>query len=323
MSSYYAFNGDADGLCALQQLRLAEPPQRQSPTLITGVKRDIQLLQHIDMAAGDDLTVLDISLDQNRDDVARLIRAGASVRYFDHHHAGEVPQHPRFEPYIEEAPNVCTSILVDRFLCGRHSIWAIVAAFGDNLPEVGSAMARSAGLPRKTISILEKLGIYLNYNAYGEVITDLHFDPAELADAMLPFADPLAFVTHSEIYAQLAIGYEEDMHRVRKISPVWQVPGAMLMMLPDESWARRAIGVFANELMFAQPDCALGILSPKTCGGFTVSVRVPAHSQVGAAEFCRNFDTGGGRKLAGGINHLPEADFKHFSGSFETCFRLR
>jgi len=32
------FNGDADGICALHQLRLAEPVES---TLVTGVKRDI------------------------------------------------------------------------------------------------------------------------------------------------------------------------------------------------------------------------------------------------------------------------------------------
>jgi hypothetical protein len=36
------FNGDADGICALVQLRLAQPVQSK---LVTGVKRDIQLLE--------------------------------------------------------------------------------------------------------------------------------------------------------------------------------------------------------------------------------------------------------------------------------------
>jgi len=37
MTCYYAFNGDADALCALQQLRLVEG---QQATLVTGVKRE-------------------------------------------------------------------------------------------------------------------------------------------------------------------------------------------------------------------------------------------------------------------------------------------
>jgi len=36
MAYYDVFNGDADGICALHQLRLAEP---REATLVTGVKR--------------------------------------------------------------------------------------------------------------------------------------------------------------------------------------------------------------------------------------------------------------------------------------------
>ncbi|HHJ80611.1 MAG TPA: DHH family phosphoesterase, partial [Candidatus Tenderia electrophaga] len=38
------FNGDADGLCALQQFRLAFPGESQ---LVSGVKRDIALLRKV------------------------------------------------------------------------------------------------------------------------------------------------------------------------------------------------------------------------------------------------------------------------------------
>jgi len=80
------FNGDADGICALHQLRLANPvPSR----LITGVKRDISLLKNVEVEPGDQVTVLDISLDKNRDDLIRLLEQGARVLYFDHHYAGE------------------------------------------------------------------------------------------------------------------------------------------------------------------------------------------------------------------------------------------
>lgn len=42
---YDVFNGDADGICALHQLRLARP--RPEAQLVTGVKRDIRLLRHL------------------------------------------------------------------------------------------------------------------------------------------------------------------------------------------------------------------------------------------------------------------------------------
>jgi len=320
MNRYYAFNGDADGLCALQQLRLANP---REATLVTGVKRDIKLLRRVDAATGDEVTVLDISLEQNRADVLRLLQVGASIRYFDHHHAGERPQHPRFETHIEEGADVCTSVLVDRYLGGRYRAWAVVAAFGDGLRALGVALANAAGLDAPTTAIMEKLGTRLNYNAYGEAISDLHFDPEVLAEKMLPFRDPLDFIRQSQAHEQLGACYEEDMRRARALKPARQIPGATIVVLPDESWARRAIGVLANELTQARPDSAIAILSPKAGGGFTVSVRVPAQSPVGADDFCRNFETGGGRKLAAGINHLPDADVDRFAARFATRFRTR
>ena len=89
MTDYDIFNGDADGICALLQLRLAEPRDAQ---LVTGVKRDINLLKRVDTAPGDRVTVLDISMDKNRDDLRRVLSSGAEVFYVDHHFAGEV--HP-------------------------------------------------------------------------------------------------------------------------------------------------------------------------------------------------------------------------------------
>ncbi|MCZ6829031.1 MAG: DHH family phosphoesterase, partial [Gammaproteobacteria bacterium] len=55
MTCYDVFNGDADGICALTQLRNAEP--RES-VLVTGVKRDIELLKQVEAKAGDQITVL-------------------------------------------------------------------------------------------------------------------------------------------------------------------------------------------------------------------------------------------------------------------------
>lgn len=320
MTLFYVFNGDADGLCALQQLRLDDP---RDATLVTGVKRDTALLRRVSAAAGDEVTVLDISLDQNRDDLQRLLEAGASIRYFDHHYAGERPRHPNFEAHIEETADVCTSTLVDRHLAGRHRAWAIVAAFGDNLPEVGTALANVSGIAPSTTAVLERLGISLNYNAYGGTLGDLCFHPADLAQRMLPFADPMEFARHSPAYAQLVARYEEDMQKARTLKPARQVPGATVVVLPDEAWARRAIGVLANDLTRMQPDCAIAILAPRVEGGFTVSVRVPACSPVTADEYCRGFKTGGGRKLAAGINHLPAADVDQLASSFEARFRTR
>jgi len=319
MTRYYAFNGDADGLCALQQLRLAET---QRGTLVTGVKRDITLLRRIQGQAGDHVTVLDVSLHQNREDLIRLLESGVSVRYFDHHRAGALPRHPLLETHIDEAADVCTSILVDRRIGGRYRPWAVVAAFGDNLAEPARAMALEAGLNTQATATLEKLGICLNYNAYGESIEDLHCHPAELAELMMPFRDPASFIEQSEICAKLHSGYEEDMAKARRVA-TRRGYGSGIVVLPNEPWARRAMGVLINELAQSRPDTALAILSPKVSGGFTVSVRVPAGSAVSAAEFCGGFETGGGRKSAGGINYLPEADLDRFAACFEARWATR
>jgi hypothetical protein len=313
----YAFNGDADGLCALQQLRLEDA---LDAVLVTGVKRDVQLLRRIEASRGDEVTVLDISLDQNRDDLIRILDAGATVRYFDHHHAGMVPRHARLASYIDESPEVCTSVLVDRFLGGRHRPWAIVAAFGDNMPEFGRRMAHDAGYDAQATATLEQLGIRLNYNAYGDTVEDLCFDPAQLAEAMLPFADPIAFAGDSPAYARLGAQYDEDMRRARALQHRVATPGARLVILPDEPWARRAIGVLANDLTHSHPECAIAILAPNARQGYTVSVRVPESSPVAADEFCLGYPTGGGRKRAAGINHLPTSDVERMAAAFEARF---
>jgi hypothetical protein len=244
------------------------------------------------------------------------------VRYFDHHHAGALPGHPLFEAHIDEAADVCTSILVDRHIGGRCRAWAVVAAFGDNLAEPARAMALEAGLGAQATATLEKLGICLNYNAYGESIEDLHCHPADLAELMKPFRDPADFIGQTGTYAKLRAGFEEDMAKARRAA-ARRGHGAEIIVLPNEPWARRAVGVLTNELAQSRPDAALAILSPKASGGFTVSVRVPADSPVSAAEFCGGFETGGGRRSAGGINYLAEAELDRFVGRFEARFGTR
>ena len=66
------FNGDADGICALHQLRLADP--RPDARLVTGVKRDIRLLQQLAGIRNAHITVLDVSLDSNRDSLISLLK---------------------------------------------------------------------------------------------------------------------------------------------------------------------------------------------------------------------------------------------------------
>ena len=84
-------NGDADGLFAMVQLRLAEPGPA---TLFTGRKHEIALLERVAAQSGDQITVCDISIDRNVAALSRLLAAGATVRYFDHHSAERRFHHP-------------------------------------------------------------------------------------------------------------------------------------------------------------------------------------------------------------------------------------
>ncbi|GAB3629956.1 acetyltransferase [Pandoraea terrae] len=318
MTHYYAFNGDADGLCALQQLRLAQPCD--DGVLLTGVKRDIALLKRVVAGPGDRVTVLDISHAQNDADVARLLAAGATVRYFDHHFCGDVPQHPCFEAHINTSENVCTGVLVNGYLKGAHHRWAVVAAFGDEMPRVADALVRAHDIPAGSIDTLAELGRLVNYNAYGECVGDLHFDPAQLAEAMLPYADPVAFAEDAQTFTTLRDGFRDDMAKACALTPAREVLGAALFVLPDAAWARRASGMLANERMRTNPAAALAVVSPRSAGGYVVSVRVPAQSPIAADAFCREFATGGGRARAAGINHLPESELDRFSARFESAF---
>ncbi|MCW5208571.1 acetyltransferase, partial [Desulfobulbus sp. US2] len=93
MNSLDVFNGDADGICALHQLRLHEP--RPDARLLSGVKRDIALLEQVTEVSNTALTVLDISLDRNRESLEKILAGGNTVFYADHHYAGELPNSER------------------------------------------------------------------------------------------------------------------------------------------------------------------------------------------------------------------------------------
>jgi len=320
MKRIYAFNGDADGLCALQQLRLAAG-RGDEDVLVTGVKRDIALLERVEATADDHCTVLDVSLDVNRKGLLAVLATGTSVRYFDHHFAGEIPETGKLDPHIDPDPKVCTSIIVDRYLSGRFRAWAVVGAFGDSLVDEGRALAKEVGLADAETEQLRELGLAVNYNAYGETIADLHVPPAALAQELLPYANPLDFVKTSPTFRSLADGFREDMDRARRLEPLRKVAGAILFVLPDAAWARRASGTLANDLAKAHKGSSVAIVSPKKEGGYLVSIRVPSESKVSAEEFCRRFPTGGGRRTAAGINHLPSAELDGFANLFENQFR--
>jgi len=297
------FNGDADGICALTQLRNAEP--RQS-TLITGVKRDIALVAKANVTAGDQITALDLSFDKNRDGVLKALEAGAEIFYVDHHFAGKIPDSDRLTTIIDTDSNVCTSLLVNGYLGGKYVEWAVTGAFGDNLKASARTIAAPLSLSEEQLAFLENLGVYMNYNAYGSSFEDLHFAPAELFELVRPYATPFAFVEEApETFEKLESGYQQDMASAAAVKPVRESEKTAVVMLPNETWARRVSGVYSNDLANASPRRAHAVLTERPDGTYLVSVRAPLENKQGADELCRQFPTGGGRAAAAGINALP------------------
>lgn len=317
MSHIDVANGDADGLCALHQLRLAEPVEA---TLVTGVKRDIALVERVRARSGDVVTVLDVSLERNRAALLRLLDAGVRVRYFDHHHSGEIPVHRGLEAHIETQGGTCTSILVDAHLGGRYRAWTVVAAFGDNLGDAARRLAKSLALTDSQLEALGELGDSMNYNAYGETIADLRIPPAELYRLIGPYADPLQFLSREAVFEELRNGWREDMNRALAIGPRSDSPHTALYELPDAPWSRRVIGAFANHLVISHPDRAYSVLAPNSRGGYVVSVRAPRDHHKGADGLCREYPTGGGRHEAAGIDNLAEEEVPGFMLRFESYF---
>jgi hypothetical protein len=317
LPDFDAFNGDADGICALHQLRLAEP---RAATLVTGIKRDISLLKRVIAGAGDRVTALDISLNKNREPLQRLLDAGAQVEYFDHHQADDIPDHPNFHAHIDTSAEVCTSLLVNRHLGGKHLIWAVVAAFGDNLAESARRAAEPLALAAGALAELQELGECINYNAYGEAVADLYFDPAELYRLIHAHGDPFTFIREDRAFAILKRGYAEDMAQAKAIQGIHESDAGLVFALPDAAWSRRVSGVFGNWLATQSPQRAHAVLTQKSDGAYLVSVRAPLALKAGADVLCSQFETGGGRKGAAGINHLPDADVPRFLAAFDEVF---
>lgn len=312
------FNGDADGLCSLVQLRSDQPLESK---LVTGVKRDIQLLNNLAFNEGDQITVLDISLEKNILGLNNALQAGADVFYVDHHFSGEIPEHKNLNAIINTAPDVCTSILVNRHLKGKYIEWAIVGAFGDNLKNSALSLAKPLNFTEQEITFLNNLGTYINYNGYGSNIEDLHFDPEDLYREISDYSNPFEFFKHNKAtYEKLENGYISDMSSAKKLESVYKNDRVKVFVLPNEGWARRVSGVYSNDLTNQSPDIAHAVLTEKSNGNFLVSVRAPLSNKVGADTLCRSFATGGGRAAAAGINDLPENELDTFIEKFNNFY---
>ena len=314
MADFDVFNGDADGILSLVQLRLVEPLEA---ALVTGRKRDIKLLDRVQADEGDRVTVLDISMRSNADDLQRILTSGAKVFYVDHHNAGDIPAHDNLTALIDTSPEMCTAILVDDYLKGAYRAWAVTAAFGDNFPKLARARAEGHDLP---LEKLERLGMLINYNGYGGSVEDLLYHPADLYRELLPFKAPMDFLNENNtVFGALEAGYETDLSNAQQAKVIDATDTCHIITLADAAGSRRISGVYGNQLAQDNPNRAHAILTAQE-GGYLVSIRAPLSNRTGADTLALQFETGGGRSAAAGINHLPDADLDKFIQAFRAAF---
>jgi nanoRNase/pAp phosphatase (c-di-AMP/oligoRNAs hydrolase) len=314
---YDVFNGDADGIIALLQLRLSQKEEQPNEsTLITGVKRDISLLKQVDINLATSVTVLDISLEKNNEALAQLLEKEVKVFYVDHHRTGDIPQSKQLISLLDTDANTCTSLLVNNHLGGEFATWAIAAAFGDNMETSAEKLAEQHCLTLDQQSLLKELGVYINYNGYGRSVEDLHFHPADLFHQLLNYVDPFELINEQgSIFSQLKDAYLADMNKAKSANVLAENASFKAVQLADEPWARRVSGVFGNELANISPDKGHAVLTLNADNSYTVSLRAPLNNKQGAGDLCASFPTGGGRAAAAGINALPQEMLSDFFAS--------
>ncbi|MDO6466455.1 DHHA1 domain-containing protein [Pseudoalteromonas carrageenovora] len=307
---YDIFNGDADGIIALLQLQLANPTDTVK---VTGVKRDIQLMKKITPQEGDCIRVLDISMEKNMPALHDALSAGARVMYVDHHKTGDVPAHANLFAHIDLDANMCTSLIVSDLIDKQFHLWAITAAYGDNLFAKADSEADKLNLSDLQKSQLKAFGTYINYNGYGSEVADLHFAPEELYELLLQYKSPFdAINDKNSVYYTLEQAYKADMEKAANAQIFHDCDTAKVILLEDAAWARRVSGVLGNDLANQSPSKAHAVFTFNNKGSYLVSVRAPLNNKQGAVDICSKFATGGGRAAAAGINELPESQVEHF-----------
>jgi hypothetical protein len=302
----FLFNGDADGILSQHMLWL----QGLRPALrITGMKREIELLERLPATFRGHAYVLDISLKSNAKAAHDFLKRGVGpLFWYDHHESVEMPAGPNFEAHIHPTAGQCTAMIVNGVFGHAYDLWAAAAAFGDNVTASAEALLKRQSASDSVRHALAEMGELMNYNAYGEP-EDAFISPLDFALRLEGFQNPLTFFQESGIFSDLARQMQEDQSHCQSLEP-WQKRGqAAVYRVPDAPWARRFGATWMNRLIRQNPDQAFAIFQARREGGYLVSLRAPhlgRFSTWNAAQFASQFPTGGGRMQAAGINALPE-----------------
>jgi hypothetical protein len=307
------FNGDADGICAVVQFI-------QSGFIVdsffTGCKRDQALLRHGEMLHNANILVFDIELSKNIDSLRKVLDNGCEVTWFDHHGKCEesiFSEYTNFFPNIYTSPDTNTSLIVYKFLNNPELLkWAIAGLFGDNIDNTALYYCESLNLSAEEILILTNMGKLINYNAYGENLSDLIMDPIEIFHKAKQFKDPISFYKETNIGECLKKSSADDLELALSYSKQTNI-----VFLPNLPWAKRVYGMLGNYLIKQNKTKPLAVLVDIGKDNYLVSVRAPLNQPIGAGDLCRLFSSGGGRAGAGGINCLHKDDLEKFKQAFQ------
>jgi hypothetical protein len=231
-----------------------------------------------------------------------------------------VPRHPGLQAHLTTEADVCTSMLADRHIGGRHRAWAVVGAFGDNLDAAARRLAATLPLQPAQVEALRDLGDCLNYNAYGASEADLFVPPERLYRQLHRYPDPWCFIDQEPVLATIRDGRAQDLERAWRTGPYASSAAGQVYLLPDAPWSRRVRGAWGNLLAQRSPGSAHALLTPDGSGGYVVSVRAPLSDLRGADDLCGGFPRGGGRPAAAGIDCLEPERLADFVAAFERVF---
>ena len=140
---------------------------------------------------------------------------------------------------------------------------------------------------------------------------------------MSGYENPFDFIAASAVYRDLREGYREDCARLHELQPYLEQPGGAIYLLPATPWSRRVSGVLANRLAARRDGASFAVLNERADGSYLVSVRSGVPSLHSACGLCQQFDSGGGRVAAAGINRLPRQELASFMKRFCEYFELK
>ena len=105
------------------------------------------------------------------------------------------------------------------------------------------------------------MGECINYNSYGTNEIDLLYHPSLLYKLLKRNYNPFDFISNEAgVYNKLLDSYCSDISKAKAISPEIENDNVSIVILPDEPWSRRVIGVYANLLMHSDKNRAHALM---------------------------------------------------------------